>query len=77
MPEDTKPGMKVSCPKCGSWDAHPSRKRSVVLDSLMRIFDMQPYRCRACTRRFYAKPRGKESGDHGTEQDAPVGPLVR
>jgi len=41
-----------SCPSCGGHDVRRSRARN-LLDDLMANFRRFPFRCRACSRRFY------------------------
>jgi len=53
------------CPSCGGHDVLRSHSRG-LFDSLMSRFGKVPFRCRACTRRFYqysedevGEPKGK------------------
>jgi len=42
----------LRCPSCGGHDVRRSHSRG-MLDSFMSKFRKFPFRCRACTRRFY------------------------
>jgi hypothetical protein len=45
---------KPYCPKCGSVDIRPSHTRN-MLDFLVQSFNLKPYRCRSCRKRFYMR----------------------
>ncbi|MBZ5585335.1 MAG: hypothetical protein LAQ30_24660 [Acidobacteriia bacterium] len=49
------------CPSCGNREARPSQMRRPVMDSVMQLLRLAPYRCRVCGLRFYeqeeANPR--------------------
>lgn len=46
----------MPCPSCGKPDA-PRSRRSGIVDSVLSWFGFYPYRCRACSKRFYARSR--------------------
>jgi DNA-directed RNA polymerase subunit RPC12/RpoP len=70
MPDSTDPG--VSCTGCGSRDVHISRKQTAVLDSVMRLFDRRAYRCHACRKRFYSRPKVRDFDDYGADEAEPL-----
>jgi len=41
------------CPSCNGGDVRRSR-RGGLLDSMVRLFGLHPYRCRACRSRYFA-----------------------
>jgi hypothetical protein len=44
--------MVLTCPRCG-WSNVRHSQMSGLLDHVMRLFLLSPYRCRCCRRRFY------------------------
>ena len=42
------------CPNCGGKDIRPSFAEG-MRDSIMLFFQMTPFRCRACEKRFYRR----------------------
>lgn len=42
----------VECPKCESRDTRRARQRTAI-DECLRLFSLNPWRCRACGARFY------------------------
>jgi DNA-directed RNA polymerase subunit RPC12/RpoP len=44
---------RPTCPRCGWRNTRPSHTKS-ILDSVLRIFALRPYRCRSCGNRFRA-----------------------
>jgi hypothetical protein len=44
--------MRVTCPKCGHTNTRPSARKR-LLDPLLKLVFMVPYRCRTCLKRFY------------------------
>lgn len=42
------------CPDCGAKDIRSSFAEG-LRDSIMLLFQMTPFRCRACTKRFYRR----------------------
>ena len=49
---EEKTSSMQSCPSCGGHDVRRSRARG-LLDDVMANFRRFPFRCRACSRRFY------------------------
>jgi hypothetical protein len=43
------------CPKCGLADIRPASYRH-FWDYLLRVFLLEPYRCRICLYRFFRTP---------------------
>jgi predicted Zn-ribbon and HTH transcriptional regulator len=43
------------CPQCGSRDTRKSYP-SGLIDALMMMFELTPYRCRQCRKRFIRRP---------------------
>lgn len=58
----------IRCPNCGIRDVRPSHARG-WLDALMSSFDRVPFRCRACSTRFY---RVRDKARAGGNGEAPV-----
>lgn len=54
------------CPDCGWTDIRRSMPHGVI-DRLVRIVGLVPYRCRSCGQRFY-RPQ-HESHEHPTTDD--------
>lgn len=50
--KDIGTSCMLSCPSCGGHDVRRSHSRG-LFDSFMSKFRKLPFRCRACTRRFY------------------------
>ncbi len=50
----------MTCPRCGEAKAHRSH-RVGFKDHLYKYFNQIPYRCRACSTRFYAYRAGETS----------------
>jgi hypothetical protein len=42
------------CPHCGNRDFRPSQSTAAT-DLLAKLFRFNPFRCRACGKRFYAR----------------------
>ena len=61
----------MTCPKCGEERAHRSH-RSGIRDHFYRLFQMIPYRCRACHRRFYAYRSGEKSDRMRTREEQKI-----
>ena len=62
LPEHVNP----KCPHCGSESLHQSRRRSII-DHVLRIFELRPYRCEDCDFRFYRRgmlPTDKNVSSH-------------
>ena len=51
---------RPSCPRCGWHNTRPSHTRS-ILDPVLRMFSLRPYRCRSCGNRFRAIRRTQAS----------------
>jgi hypothetical protein len=66
----------VICPHCGEQTAHRSH-RSGIKDRLMRLFEMIPYRCRKCSKRFYAYRAGEKSSKLRTHEERKIMELRR
>jgi DNA-directed RNA polymerase subunit RPC12/RpoP len=49
---ETENGKGPRCPECGWMDVRRSMPKGVV-DGLVRIVGLIPYRCRSCGQRFY------------------------
>ncbi|HVW84506.1 MAG TPA: hypothetical protein VHB50_07485 [Bryobacteraceae bacterium] len=64
------------CPKCGENKAHRSH-RAGVQDHVRRLFQMIPYRCRACQHRFYAYRAGEKSSKLRTTEERKIMELRR
>jgi hypothetical protein len=64
------------CPNCGEQRAHRSH-RSGIKDRLMRLFEMIPYRCRKCSKRFYAYRAGEKSAKMRTPEERKIMELRR
>jgi len=56
-------GKGLRCPVCGWTDVRRSRPKGVV-DGLVRMVGLVPYRCRSCGQRFY---RGKHDDPEAEE----------
>ena len=52
LKESLEANCMWSCPSCGGHDVRRSRARG-LLDDVMSNFRRFPFRCRACSRRFY------------------------
>jgi len=70
------PGRLVTCPHCGQTSAHRSH-RSGIKDRVMRLFEMIPYRCRKCSKRFYAFRAGEKSTKMRTPEERKIMELRR
>ena len=66
----------MTCPKCGEPSAHRSH-RSGIKDQVLRIFQMIPYRCRKCSKRFYAYRAGEKSSRMRTAEERKIMELRR
>lgn len=59
---------RLSCPKCGWYDIRMSAQQG-ILDEILSIFRLAPYRCRTCSARFYRRRHPRRStarrGDYG------------
>ena len=66
----------MTCPHCGEQSAHRSH-RSGIKDRVMRLFEMIPYRCRRCSRRFYAYRAGEKSSRLRTPEERKIMELRR
>jgi hypothetical protein len=51
-PRTTTEVPDETCPRCHWTCAEPSGRRT-VLDQLMLLIQMKPFRCRACFKNFY------------------------
>jgi len=51
-PTDAEGGKGPRCPVCGWLDVRRSMPKGLV-DAVVRIFGLIPYRCRSCNERFY------------------------
>jgi len=62
-----------SCPSCGGHDVRRSHSRT-LLDDVMANFRRFPFRCRACSRRFYRYvARGSEEAEgEGRAENPPA-----
>jgi hypothetical protein len=49
---------RPTCPSCGWHNTRPSHTKS-ILDPMLRIFALRPYRCRSCGNRFRVIRRGR------------------
>jgi hypothetical protein len=59
------------CPNCGEAAAHRSH-RDGIKDNFVRLFQMIPYRCRKCRRRFYAYKAGEKSSRMRTPEERKI-----
>src|SRR5690348_11478298 len=50
--ESPRPGSGRPCPKCGWRDVRRSMPQGVI-DAVVRVLGLVPYRCRTCGARFY------------------------
>jgi hypothetical protein len=66
----------MTCPHCGEQSAHRSH-RSGIRDRVMRMFQMIPYRCKKCTKRFYAYRAGEKSDRLRTPEERKIMELRR
>jgi hypothetical protein len=66
----------MTCPKCGEAKAHRSH-RSGFKDYVLRYFNQIPYRCRACSSRFYAYRSGEESPKMRSSEERKIMELRR
>ena len=64
------------CPNCGEQRAHRSH-RSGIKDRVLRLFAMIPYRCRKCSKRFYAYRAGEKSSKLRTSEERKIMELRR
>ena len=48
------------CPRCGWHNTRPSHS-STLIDTVVRMFGVRPYRCRSCGNRFRVFRRRKRS----------------
>jgi len=63
---------KFRCPNCGGLDVRRSMRRG-LLDSAMTMFHRCPFRCRACSHRFFAsETEPEEIDEHALEEHADV-----
>jgi|HubBroStandDraft_5_1064220.scaffolds.fasta_scaffold1210743_1 DNA-directed RNA polymerase subunit RPC12/RpoP len=46
----------IRCPNCGSCDVRDSYRRTGLWEVLLDMFNLVPYRCRACGNRFHGRP---------------------
>jgi len=63
-------GKPERCPACGRRDIRPSVARG-PWDAVMRFFSLSPYRCRACSHRFYRRMRWEETAESKPESPDP------
>ncbi len=66
----------MTCPHCKQHHAHRSH-RSGLADRIRRLFQMIPYRCRTCKRRFYAFRAGEQSPRMRTNEERKIMELRR
>jgi hypothetical protein len=66
----------MTCPHCGEQSAHRSH-RSGIKDRVMRIFQMIPYRCKKCKKRFYTYLAGEKSDRLRTPEERKIMELRR
>ena len=64
------------CPKCRETKAHRSHRHGLK-DRVLRIFQMIPYRCHACSTRFYAYRAGEKSSTLRTREERKIMELRR
>ncbi len=66
----------LRCPNCGGSEVHPSQLRR-MMDGLMRVFGLIPYRCRVCGLRFFEReqpaPATEKPGGPASGRDAAAG----
>ena len=48
-------GTHSMCPYCGSAEVHVTRWTGLVERCVLYLWEMCPYRCRACYSRFYGR----------------------
>lgn len=48
------------CPHCGSRETHVTRCSGFLERGTLYLWDLQPYRCRCCYKRFYLRPVPRE-----------------
>jgi predicted Zn-ribbon and HTH transcriptional regulator len=58
--EDEPEFEQPFCPRCGWHNTRPSHT-SNVLDMVVRVFGLRPYRCRSCGNRFRCMRRIKRA----------------
>jgi hypothetical protein len=51
---------RPTCPRCGWHNTRPSHTKS-ILDPVLRMFALRPYRCRSCGNRFRVIRRGRRA----------------
>lgn len=56
---ETETGKGPRCPVCGWVDVRRSMPKG-VLDRLLRMVGLVPYRCRSCGQRFYRPQQGNQ-----------------
>jgi hypothetical protein len=66
----------MTCPSCGEPSAHRSH-RSGIKDRVLHLFQMIPYRCRKCSKRFYAYRAGEKSSRLRTPEERKIMELRR
>jgi hypothetical protein len=66
----------MTCPKCEQPRAHRSHRKG-LRDYLYRYFQMIPYRCRNCGKRFYAYRAGETSSRLRTREERKIMELRR
>ena len=64
------------CPQCKKPSAHRSH-RSNLKDRALKLFQMVPYRCHACSARFYAFRAGETSDRLRTREEQNIMRLRR
>jgi hypothetical protein len=64
------------CPNCGEQSAHRSH-RSGIKDRVMRLVALIPYRCKRCSKRFYAYRAGEKSDRLRTPEERKIMALRR
>jgi hypothetical protein len=57
--EDEPEFEQPFCPRCGWHNTRPSHT-SNILDMMVRVFGLRPYRCRSCGNRFRSLRRVKQ-----------------
>ena len=43
----------LACPKCGSEQIHPSKRKGLIERKLLSAFLVRPFRCEFCDFRFF------------------------
>ncbi len=65
--------LQIHCPSCGASDVRESHSHNFA-DSILGLFKLVPYRCRACRNRFHRRVRGDEGELEATDQPAGKSP---